>query len=224
LYVELKMNKFQAGDIFTFELPSNEYIFGRIMLDIKEQCIRPKLIKHDSALSFFNGSILVEIYKSTAVKTIADLSEILIPGIFIDTDYLEAGYWNIVNHKDVNPQEVEFPEYLVGSGLRAKFIRGEISLNLDLRESDVERVNVYGTKKSSATLGEICLYHLGRSHEINNPRLKNIELRSLKNSDLRFSQHRSEIYGFLGEDPNQSYDKMSTKFGYDIQRFYINKK
>jgi hypothetical protein len=172
----------------------------------------------------FNGSLLVEIYKSTAKQPVIDNSEILIPGIFLGSDCLESGTWSIIGHQDVNPQEVEFPEYLVGSGLCAKFVRGEISLNLDLRESDVDRVNVYGTKKSSATLGEICLYHLGRSHEINNPRLKNIELRSLKNSDLRFSQHRSEIYGFLGEDPNQSYYKMSTKFGYDIQRFYDNKK
>ena len=194
------------------------------MLDIKKQCVSPKLLPPDSPLYFFNGSLLVEIYKSTAKQPVIDNSEILIPGIFLDSDSLEYGIWSIIGHQDVNPEEVEIPEYLVGSGLRAKFVRGEISLNLDLRESDVDRVNVYGTKKSSATLGEICLYHLGRSHEINNPRLKNIELRSLKNSDLRFSQHRSEIYGFLGEDPNQSYYKMSTKFGYDIQRFYINKK
>ena len=218
------MVKFQTGDIFTFKLSTDEYMCGRIMLDIKKQCVRPKLLPPNSPLNFFNGSLLVEIYKSTAIQPIIDNSEILIPGIFIGSDCLESGTWSIIGHQDVNPQEVEFPEYLVGSGLRAKFVRGEISLNLDLRESDVDRVNVYGTKKSSATLGEICLYHLGRSHEINNPRLKNIELRSLKNSDLRFSQHRSEIYGFLGEDPNQSYYKMSTKFGYDIQRFYDNKK
>ena len=218
------MVKFQTGDIFTFKLSTNEYICGRIMLDIKKQCVSPKLLPPDSPLYFFNGSPLVEIYKSTAKQPVIDNSEILIPGIFLDSDSLKYGIWSIIGHQDVNPEEVEIPEYLVGSGLRAKFVRGEISLNLDLRESDVDRVNVYGTKKSSATLGEICLYHLGRSHEINNPRLKNIELRSLKNSDLRFSQHRSEIYGFLGEDPNQSYYKMSTKFGYDIQRFYINKK
>jgi hypothetical protein len=218
------MVKFQSGDIFTFKLSTDEYMCGRIMLDIKKQCVSPKLLPPDSPLYFFNGSLLVEIYKSTAKQPVIDNSEILIPGIFLDSDSLEYGIWSIIGHQDVNPEEVEFPEYLVGSGLRAKFVRGEISLNLDLRESDVDRVNVYGTKKSSATLGEICLYHLGRSHEINNPRLKNIELRSLKNSDLRFSQHRSEIYGFLGEDPNQSYYKMSTKFGYDIQRFYINKK
>jgi hypothetical protein len=218
------MVKFQSGDIFTFKLSTDEYMCGRIMLDIKKQCVSPKLLPPDSPLYFFNGSLLVEIYKSTAKQPVIDNSEILIPGIFLGSDSLEYGIWSIIGHQDVNPEEVEFPEYLVGSGLRAKFVRGEISLNLDLRESDVDRVNVYGTKKSSATLGEICLYHLGRSHEINNPRLKNIELRSLKNSDLRFSQHRSEIYGFLGEDPNQSYYKMSTKFGYDIQRFYINKK
>jgi hypothetical protein len=60
--------------------------------------------------------------------------------------------------------------------------------------------------------------------EINNPRLKDIELRSLKDSDLRFTKHRSEIYHLLGEDENQSYYEMSTRLGYDIQRFYSTKK
>jgi hypothetical protein len=194
------------------------------MLDVKQQCIRPKLLKPESPLNFFNGSLLVEIYKSTFSEPTANPSEVLIPGIFIDSSYLESGGWLIMAHENVDPKEVEFPESLVGRGLRAQFIRGEIALDIDLQREELQRINVYGTKKPSGILGEICLYYLGRAHEINNPRLKDIELRSLKDSDLRFTKHRSEIYHLLGEDENQSYYEMSTRLGYDIQRFYSTKK
>ncbi|MBE9127622.1 MULTISPECIES: Imm26 family immunity protein [unclassified Coleofasciculus] len=218
------MTKFKAGDIFTFKLPTSEYMCGRIMLDVKQQCIRPKLIKPESPLVFFNGSVLVEIYKSTFSEPTANRSEVLIPGVFISSNSLESGEWSIIAHETIDPKEVEFPESLVARGLRAQFIRGEIALDIDLREEELERINVYRTKKPSGIIGEICLYYLGRADEINNPRLKDIELRSLKDSDLRFAKHRSEIYHLLGEDENQSYYEMSTRLGYDIQRFYSTKK
>jgi hypothetical protein len=218
------MTKFKAGDIFTFKLPTKEYMCGRIMLDVKQQCIRPRLLKPDSPLNFFNGSLLVEIYKSTFPEPTANRSELLIPGIFVGSTSLESGEWSITGHEEVDPKEVEFPDALVAHGLRAQFIRGEIALNIDLKEEELKRLGVYRTKKPSGILGEICLYYLGRSDEINNPRLRDIELRSLKDSDLRFTAYRSEIYGLLGEDENQSYYEMSTRLGYDIGRFYQTNK
>ena len=224
MYVKFKMAKFKAGDIFTFKLPTNEYMCGRIMLDVKQQCIRPKLLKPESPLTFFNSSLLVEIYKSTFSEPTANRSEVLIPGVFIGSTFLESGEWSIMAHENVDPEEVEFPESLVAQGLRAQFIRGEIALDIDLKEEELQRLNVYRTKKPSGFLGEICLYYLGRADEINNPRLQDIELLSLKDSDLRFTKHRSEIYHLLGEDENQSYYEMSTRLGFDIGRFYQTNK
>ena len=218
------MVKFQTGDIFTFKLSTNEYICGRIMLDIKKQCVRPKLLQPNSPLNFFNGSLLLEIYKSTATQPVIDNSEILIPGIFLDSDSLKYGIWSIIGHQDVNPEEVEFPEALIAHGLHAQFLRGEVALNLNLKEEEIEKINVYQTKKPSHILGEICLYHLGRIDEINNSWVHSIEVFNLKSSDLRFTQHRSEIYHLLGEKENQSYFEMSSRLGYNIQRFYDKKK
>ncbi|AMS32695.1 hypothetical protein AEM42_10440 [Betaproteobacteria bacterium UKL13-2] len=218
------MVKFQTGDIFTFKLSTDEYMCGRIMLDIKKQCVRPKLLPPDSPLYFFNGSLLVEIYKSTALKPVINRSEILIPGIFLGSDCLESGTWSIIGHQDVNPQEVEFPEALIGHGLRAQFLRGELALNIDLKEEELKKINVYKTKKPSGILGEICLYQLGRADEITNSWVHSIEVFNLNSSDLRFSQHRSEIYRLLGEKENQSYFEMSSRLGYNIQRFYDKKK
>ncbi|MFN6471993.1 MAG: Imm26 family immunity protein [Nostoc sp. SerVER01] len=214
------MTKFKAGDIFAFKLPTNEYMSGRIMLDVKQQCIRPKLLKPDSPLNFFNGSLLVEVYKLTSSEPTLHRSEVLIPGVFVSSNSLESGEWSIIGHEDVSPTEVEFPEAMVAHGLRAQFVKGEIALDIDLKEEDLERLNVYRTKKPSALLGEISLYYLGRADEINNPRLRDIELRSLKDSDLRFTEYRSDIYLLLGKDENQSYYEMSNRLGYDIRRFY----
>jgi hypothetical protein len=214
------MTKFKAGDIFAFKLNTDEYICGRIMLDVKQQCIRPKLVKPDSPLTFFNGSLLVEVYKATFPEPTASRSELLIPGIFVGSNSLESGEWSVMGHEDVDPTQVEFPEALVARSLRAQFIRGEIALDIDLKEDELKRINVYRTKKPSGILGEICLYYLGRAAEIDNPRLRDIELRSLKDSDLRFTEYRSEIYHLLGEDEKQSYYDMSTHLGYDIRRFY----
>lgn len=218
------MTKFKAGDIFAFQLPTKEYMCGRIMLDVKQQCIRPRLLKPDSRLNFFNGSLLVEIYKSTFREPTANHSEILIPGVFIDSYSLESGEWSIIDHKDVDPKEVAFPESLIARGIGAQFVRGEIALDIDLQNEELERFNVYGTKNPSGMLGQICLYYLGRADEINDPSLGDIEFLSLKDSDLRFTAYRSEIYGLLGEDENQSYYEMSTRLGYDIGRFYQTNK
>ena len=165
----------------------------------------------------------LKIYKSTATQPVIDNSEILIPGIFLDSDSLKYGIWSIIGHQDVNPEEVEFPEALISHGLRAQFLRGEVALNIDLKEEELKKINVRKTKKPSGILGEICLYQLGRADEITNSWVHSIEVFNLNSSDLRFSQHRSEIYRLLGEKENQSYFEMSSRLGYNIQRFYDKK-
>ena len=37
------MARFKHGDIFTVQLPNQQYLFGRILLDLKKQCVKPKL-------------------------------------------------------------------------------------------------------------------------------------------------------------------------------------
>ena len=214
------MADFRTGDIFSLKLTDTEHISGRIMLDVKEQCIRPRLLTPESPLGFFNGSLLVEIYRETSENLVVNPSEILIPGIFIDPHFLNSGDWTVVDHADVDPAEVEFPEALFNVGRHPHFVRGEVLLAINLSSQDVDRINAYSTIKASSTLREICLYYLGRPKEINNPLLQDVEFRSLKNSDLRFSEDRSEIYRLLGEDDNQSYYEMSSRLGHDVRRFY----
>jgi hypothetical protein len=213
--------KFRTGDIFSLPLPTGECLTGRVMLDVKNQCVRPKLISSDSALRFYNGSILIEIYKQTFTEPSANRSDILIPGMWSSPGLLKSGCWNVLGHETVNPSQVEFPEYFIGSGARTiLFRRGEIQLPIEVTREEYEQIDVLGSILPSGTLGEICLYHLGRKSEINDPDLVDVELRSLKHADLRFNDFRSEAYRRLGEDENVSYFEMSLKHGQDIRRFY----
>ncbi|HKX29920.1 MAG TPA: Imm26 family immunity protein [Blastocatellia bacterium] len=214
------MSKFKAGDIFTFKLSEDEYLNGRILLDVKEQCIRPRLLRTDSPLVSFNGFLLVEVYKSTFRVPTPGRSETLIPGIFVDPSSLESADWPIIGYEEVDPTRVEFPENLIARGVRGAFLRGEIELPLDLQMQEIRRMRVYPAKKSSLDLAPICLYQLGRKEQIDQTRFSNVGMFNLNHSDLRFSEHRDEIYRLLGESAHQSYDQMSSRLGHDLKRFY----
>jgi Immunity protein 26/Double zinc ribbon len=216
------MPKFKTGDLFAIKISEGEYVNGRVLLDVKRQCIKPRLVKPDSALGFFNGAILVETYRETFAEPTARLSEVLIPGTFVDTYALESGKWQVLGNVGVEPTRVEFPEALVGSGYRSQFLRGEVSLPLSLSGEDRDEINVLGTINPSGMLGDTCLYYLGRKDEITKRWVNGVETASLAHSDLRFSKYRSEVYRLLGEDEGQSYFEMAMRHGYDIRRFYPN--
>jgi hypothetical protein len=212
------MVTFKHGDIFSFQLPNQHYLFGRILLDVKKQCVKTKLISPDSPLSFYDGTLLVEIYRELSEKATFCGSEVLIPGFFLAPEPIKSGEWVIVEHKEVEPlQEVEFPETFALFNGRQCFQRGEICLTLPQKLEGDKSWDIYPTITSPYALPKICLYHLGLKELLNPVQLKTMNLNRF---DLRFSEHRSEIYKILGEDENQSYYQMSTALGYDLVRFY----
>ncbi len=211
------MISIKHGDIFTFQVTTGKYISGRIILDIKEQCIEPNLLKANSTLNAFSESILVEIYSGLSQKPEWVKSKVLIPGILVEGDLLKTGEWEIIDYSKIDPTRVEFPETLILFEGQALFERGEISLHLSLDYDDLRRINVYPTFKSAKSLPDICLYYLNLKHLINDDFA---ETKHLKNSDLRFSEYRHEIYHLLNEDEHQSYFEMSSRLGYYITRFY----
>jgi len=211
------MARFKHGDIFAVQLPNQQYLFGRILLNVKEQCVKPKLLEPGSLLTFFGGSLLVEMYRKLSAAPGLSESEVLLNGVFVDARSLKRGLWKIIDHQEVDPTQIEFPEGLVATGRGASFQRGEINMPVALSGQDVSRIHVYPTQQSSLALADICLYYLGLKHLIEH---EYRDTKHLRYSDLRFSDHRSEIYQLLGEDESQTYYQMSTKLGYDITRFY----
>jgi hypothetical protein len=214
------MKKFQTGDVFSFELPEGGHLSGRIMLDVNRQCIRPKRVKADSTLGFFNRALLVEVYRQNTASPGKERAETLIPGVFVDQRALERGRWEIVGHENVDPTKVEFPEALVTEGPRPQFIWGELALALNITYQDVMRIEVYSAIKPSVLLNEIAAYYLRRATSPNEPELPPGNIISLASSDLRFSAHRDYVYQSLKRDLHQSYFEAALQAGYDLRRFY----
>ena len=216
------MTNFKAGDIFTFQLPNQQYGFGRILLDVHRQCVEPNLIDESSPLETFDDCILLELYKQISDQPLLTSSEILIPGIYCGDDELDLR-WRIVGHEKIDPLKIDFPEHISTRGVRDCFTKGEIRLffprkALRYPNNDIgEDIGIRPTFRSPGGIPYICLYYLNLKNLINP---KHVEVYSLARSDLRFSEHRSKIYKMLEEDENQSYYEISSKLGLDVTRFY----
>jgi hypothetical protein len=144
-------------------------------------------------------------------------SQVLIPGVFTDPGLIKKGVWQLVDHKRVDPTKIEFPEVIISFENHFLFQRGEISLPLLLRVEDSARIKAYHRVCSPELLPDICLYYLDLLHLIKHDYADSM---NLKDSDLRFSEYRHEVYELLGEDENESYFDMSIRLGHDIRRFF----
>ena len=217
VHKETIVAKFQAGDFFSFEPSSGLFLCGRIQLNVQQQCWVPKLITAASPLSFFQNTLLVEIYQEQYSTPTYRRSPVLINGLFTDQKALTRGQWKVGGQERVDPTGVEFPEALVSTGTGALFQRGEVSLPLPLDTVAVSTINVYPAIQPSIAVPDIALYYLG---------LKNLASHShesamrLDHFDLRFSSHRAEIYQRLKQDPSESYFSLALRLGHDVRRFY----
>lgn len=217
------MQRFQAGDLFALPIHPSEYLTGRVMLDVKNQCIKPKLIRPNSMLGFFNGSILIEIYKQTSDTPQPMKSDLLIPGVFVDPGAIQSKTWEIIGHEIVAPEDVDFPEAFVNMGRHLHFVKGEISLAVPRTDEDLSQIRgINRTTYPSSLFHEYCLFHLDRSDEINNSLLEDINFRNLGQSDLRLSEDREKVYAILELDYEQPYYQLALSHGFDVNRFYTS--
>jgi hypothetical protein len=208
----------KSGDIFRFPLNSREWAFGKIWLDIQKG-IDSKKINKESPLFAFPKSILVEIYVETSTGKLPDKRKSLIPGIFTGSGCLKDETWEIIGNEKVDAKEIDFPEGLSSEKTtQAAFIKGEVRKLFDMEFEEIEKIGIVPNIQPCRIFHEFVLFHLGRRNEIDNPYLENIELRNLGKYDLRFSSVRKKILDLAGLDENESYNEMSKRFGFDLER------
>ena len=211
----------KAGDIFKFPITSNEFAFGRIMLNISAQCVKTKKIDRDNDLWPFREYLLVQVYQQTTKGDTPSKNDILLPGIMMSGGCIEDKTWDIVDFKEVKPQEVEFPEGLSSEkAIKGALMKGECRIVFDMEFSEIEKINIPPIGNPCKILPEVVLFQLGRKDEINNPRLTNKEFRNPASFDLRFSPYREKIFELAGIDPGESYYELSKRLGFDVSRFY----
>jgi hypothetical protein len=202
---------------FSISVAEGKHVSGRVLLDVKAQCVRPKRIDIASPLWNFGNALLVETFREVRSEPLFVAGESLIPGIFVDKDALKEGMWFEQTHEVIDPTKIEFPEFLIPEASGPRFARGEVELPLDIDNTELERIAATPTLKSSFALGDICLYYLGLKHLMSH---EHHEAMNLARTDLRFSEHRGRVYRLLGEDPNEPYFALATRHGHDPRRFF----
>lgn len=212
---------YKAGDIFTIEIADNEFAFGRVVFDAKGQGIDKGLINSGSTLALTEkDTIFIEIFKQTSNEQTFDKSnlDILIPGIFTLNLDLVDFLWKIVDYIEIDPIQVDFPEFLSVDGpFNGKFIKGEIEQQVEISMPEVEEIMIYPSIKSVITIPEYILHALGRENEIRENRRP---LRDMKVNDLRFSDYREKVYALLPPEFKKPYYELAKEKGFDLARFY----
>jgi hypothetical protein len=197
----------KAGDIFSVPLPRGTEIFCQLLLDVRTQCIRPRLLPADSRLRFYADTFLQRVLRGPTPA-----SGSLLPPVFI----WEHG-WNQVGHGAVVPEQVDFPQGLLANGVRQGFVWGELWLPIALTAQEMMAINAFPPIKGS--VAEIALHALGRTAEID-PQFKVPEIFAASQLDLRESPHKGRIYSLLGARIGSTYFETALRYGYDVRRFY----
>ena|SRR6218665_103605 len=220
---EEKVQTYKAGDIFAFELVPGEYGFGRLILDLNRQCYKTGKVENHSVLGVADKSVVFfELFRQTSPNNVFNTNgmEVLIPGMYAANYDLEDFTWEVVAHIPIEPEKVDFPEFLTIEGaFHGKFIKGELSHVIEIPGEEVEKIKIYPSTQALIAIPEFVLYALGRVEEIRENRRS---IRDMKDEDIRFSEHRKRIYDLLPAEFNQgkSYYELAKEKGFDLKRFY----
>lgn len=211
----------RPGDIFNVPLPNGKYATAKILLDVRNQCVKPKLIKPPSPLLSFATGMLVDLLSTVVDAPGYRPGNTIIRGVFVSPKLLESGDWPIIVNERVEPTQVEFPETLISHQDRANFRRGEVVLPVDLDWNELERIGAFSSVMPHVMFPGCCMFYLGMKDDIVSAKLPaRPEAYSLSDADLRFNPHREMVYKLMGADPNQKYFELALTMGFDIRRFY----
>jgi hypothetical protein len=210
------MATYRHGDAFVLALPDGRFVPGRILLDVRRQCVKPGLVEEDSTLMPFDGTLLVDLYDAVTDTPVYQRDAPLIPGIFVMRTAFRSGVIPIIDHEEVDPLQVAFPESIMYHYGKRKLLRGEVHVPLPEDDEALAQFDLYPGIFPTEQLPDICEALLALPRTDAEGALPDVpEL-----SDLRFSSRRKMVYEAIGEDPEQSYADMAVRYGYDITRFY----
>jgi hypothetical protein len=208
----------KAGDTFAFRLTCTEWLSGRVLLDVREQCIKPRQVTPDSRLAFFNATFLVEIYATPTARPEVDAGRILVPSLFVNTGGFR-GTWEVLGNVAVDPTQVDFPPVLAMRGVKPHLNWGELLITLTSTEG-ADELRIFGTVHGSGLIPATCMVALGRGAELDPMDYKNPSALGLGSSDLRFSPHEERVFAAAGLGKRGTYYDEALAHGFDLARFY----
>jgi hypothetical protein len=192
------------------------YVFGRVLLDL-EYVIRSRILPADSPLGGMPRSILVEMYDHVSDEPVAVDAPVGFSGALVDKPSF-TDEWPVYGNKPVLPEELEFPQALVGymhDKGECAFLWGEIQIPLPFKSEWLYNVKVYLTRHSIRWWPEDTLGALGHMDKV----VENYRhAATLATTDLRFNPALDQIEPHLPFDCRGSYFKAQRAMGLNIGR------
>lgn len=210
-------NSVKSGDIFTQKLDNGKHMFGRVLMDIKKQCFDSKIIanKADSLLRQYTPGYVIEVYDTiSSNSSLPENSNVIIPGIAVDSDAIENDEWKIIGYKAIDVKEIDFQESLNFYDGELDFQRGEVFISVNvpkkLLNEEIESFNSSALVNSYLILEDIFEY------------LESNDKTELLDYDMRLlsKQSRDRVYKIIDENPEMSYYDLALKHGFDTRRFF----
>lgn len=207
----------KAGDIFNCRLDDGNYMFGRVLMDVKTQVFDSKILtkKEETHLRHYDTGYVVEVYDAiTDSGKIPSSLTVLIPGIAVDADTFEDDLWKVIGFKAVDPKEVAFQESLNYYDGELDFHCGEVFISADVPPSlineEIEEFQLAAFVNSVLLFDDVYDY------------LQSGDPTELLDYDQRFLDKdlRKLVYQIIGEDINASYYDLALKHGFDTARFF----
>jgi hypothetical protein len=140
-----KRIKYKTGDIFSIEVGNNEFVFGRVLFDTKEQYIK-KLSPDEqkSYFNFFSNCFLMETYNGvfdTLDKV--DYKKIAVKSNFVSKDIFKRDDVKILHNIPVDPKNVTFPEVITTFNSDYFFSVGELNIPIKITSKERDDIHVY---------------------------------------------------------------------------------
>lgn len=165
---------------------------------------------------------MVNIYSQISIEEELKDDTIFFKGIFIPRKHLAKE--TIISNIPVDYRQIDFPEHTGGYNSSFWLSKGELALGSIPKEKINEWDNRFnGGFSDIYSVADRLLYMQNRKNEMQ--RTNYSESWNHIPKDFRFyPEYRKEVYRIIGEDPNQSYYELALKHGFDLARFYTNKK
>ncbi len=212
---------YKAGDIFAIPVAGNQFVFGRILLDVPRQCMQTGLAERYGGLYNVNCLILegFDLLKNTPEFEAAPT---VIKGYAATDEAIADGTFKIVGHQPVDPREVDFPEsvFMVRFHTAVYFIKGELQLLLpvDREKAIASGFDISCVIHSLESFGTVILALMGSTN------LAGAAV-DLPQQDVRFAppELREKIYALVNEDLSATpYYDLALKHGFDTARFFTD--
>jgi hypothetical protein len=213
--------KWKSGDIFRFKREDGIYIFGKVLIVIKD-FLKGKKRSQNSGLIPFTESYLVDIYDQFDSTPQLVSETIGLRGVYSEYSAPEDGYWEKIGEKEIKLTDIDFPEliYYNQNEERYYFLKGQLSWLLN--ENDVENLTFEHSSDrmldlDSYDLDSYMLFATGKKDHIN-PFQKQYDLSKF---DFRYKpvKEREELFKIISENPNASYYELAEKHKINLKNY-----